>query len=46
MGAYLAIVNISPFISPATAEVETLDIQAILPLFERNSLGRKELFTK
>ena len=43
MGACLAIVSVAPFISPAMAGEETLDIQAFLPLFERNSLGRKVL---
>ena len=43
MGACLAIVNVAPFISPAMAGEETPDIQAFLPLFERNSLGRKVL---
>ena len=43
MGACLAIVSVDPFISPAIAEEEELEIQAFLPLFEKNSLGRKVL---
>lgn len=43
MGACLAIVSAAPFISPAMAGEETPDIQAFLPLLERNSLGRKVL---